>query len=311
MQCDDAFTRNGWKEPSECSQRSQICMRLLTSCTLPLRFCVSRTEVTTTIALRLPYYNATTISWQTEKNKWEKQRRLLTKLDWFLVYWRRTPNHSKKTDGNVKHTGIEQTTRKTWTSRKSEKEESRKWTMCLVDSINTQKYNCRSFLLPGNSEIQQLERKSVQSVNKTSGVERQPMMQTNKILYGVSKRSSSRKPDLQKPPEMLVIKLNDSSTPWIGIRGNLEIFGTNCSGGGFEAASTTTVAARKWTDGPWKNGYGMLTYVSDPTHDDVIDDWTSFLSKLCISIWERFCRFWERGHRLKHPRELGDFRNEL
>jgi hypothetical protein len=31
--------------------------------------------------------------------------------------------------------------------------------------------------------------------NKISGVERQPMMQTNKILYGVSKRSSSRKPD--------------------------------------------------------------------------------------------------------------------
>ncbi len=62
MQCDDAFTRNGWKEPSECSQRSQICMRLLTSCTLPLRFCASRTEVTTTIAFHLPYYNATTIS---------------------------------------------------------------------------------------------------------------------------------------------------------------------------------------------------------------------------------------------------------
>jgi hypothetical protein len=35
----------------------------------------------------------------------------------------------------------------------------------------------------------------VQSVNKTSGVERQPMMQTNKILYGVSKRSSSWKPN--------------------------------------------------------------------------------------------------------------------
>lgn len=76
MQCDDAFTRNGLKEPSECGERSQICMRLLTSCTLPARFCASRTEVITTIALRLPYYNATTISWQTEKNKWEKQRRL-------------------------------------------------------------------------------------------------------------------------------------------------------------------------------------------------------------------------------------------
>lgn len=77
-------------------------------------------------------------------------------------------------------------------SRKSEKEESRKWTMCLVDSINTQNYYCRSFLLPGNiSEMQQLLlRENVQSVK-----ERQPMMQTNKILYGVSKRSSSRKPD--------------------------------------------------------------------------------------------------------------------
>ncbi len=117
------------------------------------------------------------------------------KLDWSLVYWRRTPNHSKKTDGNVKHTRIEQTARKTRTSRKSKKEKSRKWTMCLVNSINTENYYCRSFLLPGNSEIQQLERKNVQSVNKTSGVERQPMMQTNKILYGVSKRSSSWKPN--------------------------------------------------------------------------------------------------------------------
>jgi hypothetical protein len=117
------------------------------------------------------------------------------KLDWSLVYWRRTPNHSKKTDGNVKHTGIEQTARKTRTSRKSEKEESRKWTMCPVDSINIQNYYCRSFLLPGNSETQQLQRENVQSVNKISEVERQPMMQTNKILNGVSKRSSYRKPD--------------------------------------------------------------------------------------------------------------------
>jgi hypothetical protein len=67
--------------------------------------------------------------------------------------------------------------------------------MCLVDSINTQNYYCRSFLLPRNSEIQQLERENVQFVNKTSGVERQPMMQMNKILYGVSKQSSYRKPD--------------------------------------------------------------------------------------------------------------------
>ncbi len=133
------------------------------------------------------------------------------KLDWSLVYWRRTPNHSKKTDGNVKHTGIEQTARKTRTSRKSEKEESRKWTMCLVDSINTQNYYCRSFLLPGNiSEMQQLLlRENVQSVK-----ERQPMMQTNKILYGVSKRSSSRKPDSPaKTTRKACDKLNDTSTP--------------------------------------------------------------------------------------------------
>jgi hypothetical protein len=54
---------------------------------------------------------------------------------------------------------------------------------------------------------------------------------------------------LHKPLEMFAIKLNDSSTPRTGIRGSLEISETNCSGDGFEAASTTAVAARKrtWT----------------------------------------------------------------
>jgi hypothetical protein len=123
------------------------------------------------------------------KKKWEKQRRL-TKDEARLISCLLTQN-SKSFQEN----GIEQTARKTRTSRKSEKEESRKWTMCLVDSINIQNYYCRSFLLPGNSEIQQLQRKNVQSVYKMSEVERQPMMQTNKILYGISNRSSSRKPD--------------------------------------------------------------------------------------------------------------------
>jgi hypothetical protein len=54
---------------------------------------------------------------------------------------------------------------------------------------------------------------------------------------------------LHKPPELLAIELNDSSTPRTGIRGSLEISGINCSGGGFEATLTTIVVARKrtWT----------------------------------------------------------------
>ncbi len=32
-------------------------------------------------------------------------------------------------------------------------------------------------------------------------------------------------------------------------------------------------------NGPWENGYGMLTFVLDPTHDNAIDGWTPFLSK--------------------------------
>jgi hypothetical protein len=56
---------------------------------------------------------------------------------------------------------------------------------------------------------QLLLRENVQSVK-----ERQPMMQTNKILYGVSKRSSSRKPDSPaKTTRKACDKLNDTSTP--------------------------------------------------------------------------------------------------
>jgi hypothetical protein len=42
--------------------------------------------------------------------------------------------------------------------------------------------------------------------------------------------------------------LSQSTACW-SIRGSLEISGTNCSGGGFEAASTTAIAAQKrtWT----------------------------------------------------------------
>jgi hypothetical protein len=46
---------------------------------------------------------------------------------------------------------------------------------------------------------------------------------------------------------MLAIKLNDSSTSRIEIRESLEISGTNCSGGEFEAALMTAVAVWKRT----------------------------------------------------------------
>jgi hypothetical protein len=52
------------------------------------------------------------------------------------------------------------------------------------------------------------------------------------------------------PERTAVIKLNDSSTPWTGIRGSLEISETNCSGNGFEAASRfpkRIARERTWT----------------------------------------------------------------
>lgn len=117
------------------------------------------------------------------------------KLDWSLVYWRRTPNHSNKTDGNVKHTGIGQTARKTRTSRKSEKQETRNeqciWSIRSTHRTIIADPSCSR----GIPKYSSFRGKMCNLSNKISGVERQPMMQTNKILYRVSKRSSSRKPD--------------------------------------------------------------------------------------------------------------------
>jgi hypothetical protein len=135
------------------------------------------------------------------------------KLDGSLVYWRRTPNHSKKTDGNVKHTGIEQNSQKNTNLQKERERRNKKMNNVSGRFDQHTELLLQILLAPGEfrNTAAPEEKCAICQIKYPEWKDNQWCKRTKSFTEFQNGAAPENRILLRKQPEMLAIELNDTS----------------------------------------------------------------------------------------------------